>query len=88
MFKINWRVRFKNKTFVITFVTALIAFLYQLLGIFEVVPPVTQDNVMQLVMLIINILTGLGILVDPTTSGDVTGISDSQRALSYTDQGK
>ena len=86
--RINWRVRFKNKTFVVTFLTAVIAFIYQILSMFDIVPKITQDTVMQLVLLLVNILTTLGILIDPTTSGDVTGISDSQRALSYTDQGR
>ena len=86
--RINWRVRFKNKTFVVTFLTAVIAFIYQILSMFDIVPKITQDTVTQLVLIIVNILTGLGILIDPTTSGDVTGISDSQRALSYTEQGR
>lgn len=86
--RINWRVRFKNKTFVVTFLTAIIAFIYQILSIFDIVPKITQDTVTQLVLIIVNILTTLGIITDPTTSGDVTGISDSQRALTYTEQGR
>ena len=75
----NLKVRFKNPAFVITFATAIIAFIYQILGIVGVVPLVSQDQVVQLVTLAVNILVALGILVDPTTKG----IADSDRAMNY-----
>lgn len=81
--KINLKVRMKNKTFVITMLTTVIAFIYQMLAQFEIVPKVTQDQTIQILMLIVNILAGLGILVDPTTKG----VSDSERALGYKDLG-
>lgn len=81
--KINLKVRMKNKTFVITMLTTVIAFIYQILAMFEIVPKVTQDQTIQILMLIVNILAGLGILVDPTTKG----VSDSERALGYKDLG-
>ncbi len=79
MNKINWKVRFKNKTFVVAFVTALVAFIYQLLGLLEIVPPVNQDSLMQTIMLIVNLLVTLGIITDPTTAG----VTDSTQALTY-----
>ncbi len=79
MTKINWKVRFKNKTFVVAFVTALVAFVYQLLGLLEIVPPVNQDSLMQTIMLIVNLLVTLGIITDPTTAG----VTDSEQALNY-----
>lgn len=79
MTKINWKVRFKNKTFVVAFVTAVVAFFYQLLGLLEIVPAVSQDNVMQIIMLVINLLATFGIIADPTTAG----ITDSTQALNY-----
>lgn len=81
--KINLKVRMKNKTFVITMLTTVIAFIYQILAMFEIVPKVTQDQTIQILMLIVNILAGLGILVDPTTDG----VKDSERALGYKDLG-
>ena len=77
--KINWLVRFKNKTFVVAFVTTVVAFVYQILALLGIVPAVTEDSVMQLIMIIINMLTALGIVTDPTTQG----ISDSDRAMTY-----
>lgn len=77
--KINWKARFHNKAFVITFATVVIAFVYQILALFDVVPKITEDNVIQLITLIINLLAGLGIVVDGTTEG----INDSDRAMTY-----
>ena len=57
--------------------TTVIAFVYQMLAQFEIVPKVTQDQTLQVVMLVVNILAGLGILVDPTTDG----VKDSERVL-------
>lgn len=75
--KINLKVRMKNKTFVITMLTTVIAFIYQMLAQFEIVPKITQDQTIQVLMLIVNILAGFGILVDPTTDG----VKDSDRVL-------
>lgn len=75
----NLKVRFMNPAFIITFATAVIAFIYQILGFVGIVPPVAQDQIVQLVTLAVNILVTLGILVDPTTKG----IADSNRAMNY-----
>ena len=77
--KVNWRVRFKNKTWLITFLLAVLAFIYQILGMFDIVPPVTQDMATQLISAVINILVAVGVVIDPTTAG----ASDSQQALMY-----
>ncbi len=77
--KINIKQRLKNKTFVITMLTLIIAFVYQVLALFEVVPRFSEDTITSAVMIIVNILGALGILVDPTTEG----IGDSARALTY-----
>lgn len=81
--KINWHVRFKNKTFVVSFTLAIVAFIYQILGLFEIVPPITEDVVTQMIMLIVNMLVSLGVIVDPTTNNGAAGINDSNRALAY-----
>lgn len=77
MKNLNLRIRLKNKTFIVTMMTTVIAFVYQMLAQFEIVPKVTQDQTLQVVMLVVNILAGLGILVDPTTDG----VKDSERVL-------
>lgn len=79
MAKINWKERFKNKTFIITFVTLILAFVYQMLGIFGVVPAVSEDAIISVVTLVVNLLATIGVVVDPTTPGT----ADSERALTY-----
>ena len=82
--KINWKVRFKNKTWLVTFLLAVLAFVYQILGMFDVVPPVTQDMATQLIAAVINILVAVGVVIDPTTSG----ASDSKQARTYNEPKK
>lgn len=76
---LNWKVRFKNKVWLMTFIGTIITFVYQLLGMFDVVPKVSEDNVVQLAGLILNVLAGIGVIQDPTTAG----IADSKQALTY-----
>lgn len=82
--KINWKVRFKNKTWLVTFLLAILAFIYQVLGLFDIVPPVTQDMATQLIAAVVNILVAFGVVIDPTT----VGASDSVQALNYNEPKK
>ena len=77
--RINWRVRFKNKTWLVSFLTVILAFVYQVLGMFDIVPAVTQDMAAQLAMAVINVLVAVGVVIDPTTAG----AGDSDRAMTY-----
>lgn len=77
MKNLNLKIRLKNKTFLISMFTAIIAFIYQMLAIFEIVSPITQEQTLQFIMILVNLLVGLGIVVDPTTKG----IGDSERVL-------
>lgn len=79
MKKLNLKVRFKNPVFWTGFVSATVAFVYSLCGLFDVVPPFTQNEVIQGAGTVITALTMLGVLVDPTTRG----VSDSAQALTY-----
>lgn len=81
--KINWKVRFKNKTFLVTFITVIVSVVYQVLAALEIVPKISQDTVMNCLLAIVTILTGLGVVTDPTTKG----ITDSERALGYEELG-
>ena len=64
--KLNWKARFKNKTFVISFVTLIVAFVYQMLGLFGIVPSISESSIVNVVTIVINILATFGVLVDPT----------------------
>ena len=79
MAKINWKERFKNKTFIITFVTLILTFVYQVLGLFGVVPAVSEDAIISVITLVVNLLATIGVVVDPTTPGT----ADSARAMTY-----
>lgn len=75
----NFKVRFKNPVFLLTFLTTVLAFVYQILALFEVVPVVSEDQMVQLITMVVNMLAMLGVLVDPTTKG----VTDSERAMYY-----
>lgn len=77
--KINWKLRFQNKTTLTAIILALVALVYQVLSVCGVVPRVTQDQITTIAGMIINILCLLGIVVDPTTAG----VGDSTQALTY-----
>ncbi len=79
--KINWTVRLKNKTFLASLLALVIAFAYDLLALFCIVPSVDESTVIAAVNAILTLLGMLGIIIDPTTSG----INDSERALKYTE---
>lgn len=79
--KINWKVRFQNKITLTAIVMAVIALVYQVLGVAGVVPAVAENTIVEIAGMIINLLVLLGIVVDPTTQG----AGDSQQALTYTE---
>ena len=76
---INWKVRFRNKTWLVSFLAVILAFVYQVLGMFDIVPAVSQDMATQLILAVVNILAAVGVVVDPTTAG----ASDSKQAMGY-----
>ena len=77
--KINWKLRLQNKATLTALVMALVALVYQVLGVSGIVPRVSQDQLTTIISMAINILCLLGIVVDPTTAG----VGDSVRAMSY-----
>lgn len=78
---INWKLRFKNKTTLLAIVLSIISFIYYGLGLFGVIPPFEQEQIVKLATMAIDILLLLGIITDPTTDG----VNDSIRALSYSE---
>ena len=79
MSKINWKVRFRNRVWLGSFLSLIVGFIYSLLALFDVFPQVTQNLVMQLLNQALTFLGLIGVIVDPTTAG----IGDSERALGY-----
>ena len=77
--KINWKVRFKNKIWLGSFLSLIVSFVYSMLGLFDIFPDVTRNNVIEILNQILTFLGLIGVLVDPTTAG----LGDSERALGY-----
>lgn len=82
--KINWKVRLRNKTWLMSIIALVITFVYDLLAMLEIVPTVTKDWLMSIVQTALTLLAGLGVLIDPTTPG----MGDSDRAMHYKEPGK
>lgn len=79
--KLNLKVRMRNPLFWLTIIPAILSSVYTVLGCFGVVPGISEDIIIKAATAIVTALTTVGVLVDPTTKG----VSDSERALSYTD---
>ena len=62
--KIDWKKRFSNKTFLISFSSAVLLLLQQL-GLGEFIP----TNMSEIINTVLLILTMLGIVIDPATPG-------------------
>lgn len=77
--QINWKLRLKNKTTLISLIGATLSFVYLVLDLFGVVPTISQSNLNELLLTIVNVLSIVGIVTDPTTKG----LSDSTQAISY-----
>ena len=76
---INWKVRFKNRTFLAALLALVVTFVYDLLAIVGIVPSVEESVVMSLINTVLTLLVGVGVLVDPTTHG----LGDSEQAMTY-----
>ena len=77
--KLNWKVRFKNKVWLASFISLIVGFIFNILSAFDVYPKITQSLVMQLADQVLTFLGLIGVIVDPTTEG----FNDSNRAMSY-----
>ncbi len=77
--KINLKARLNNRVFLLSASALIITFVYQLLGAFNIVVPISESETSELIVMFLNILAFFGVLVDPTTEG----LSDSERAMTY-----
>ena len=77
--KLNWKVRFKNKTWLTMFLSLIVGFVFNMLKLFDVVPTFSENLVMNIIGQVLTFLGLIGVVVDPTTAG----IQDSNRAMGY-----
>lgn len=75
--RINWKLRFTNKTTLLAIISTVILLLQQL-GL------TLPSNISEVVNTILTLLVLLGVVTDPTTHG----ISDSGQALDYAEPRK
>ena len=78
---INWDIRWKNKTFWLTLIPAIIILIQAVASLFGFKLELSelQEKLLVLVNAVFGVLVVLGVVVDPTTHG----INDSVRALGY-----
>lgn len=77
--KVNWKVRFKNKAWLASFFAAILTFVYTMLGMFDIYPEVTKNDVGEIISSVLMFLSLMGVIADPTT----VGLNDSLRAMGY-----
>ena len=57
----------------------MVGIAYKILAMLGIVPAISENEVVEVVLLVIELLVLLGVVVDPTTAG----VGDSQQAMSY-----
>ena len=79
---INWRVRFKNKNFWLSFIPAVLLLIQVIASVFGFNFDFGDlgNKLIAVINAVFVVLSLLGVVTDPTTAG----VSDSERALTYT----
>ena len=79
--KINWKVRIKNKTFWLSIIPAVILLVQAVAAVFGYTLDLGEvgNNLIGVVNAVFVVLSIIGVVNDPTTSG----ISDSELAMTY-----
>lgn len=75
---INWKVRFKNKAFLLSVTSGALLIAKQVASVKGVNIPV--EEISTAVDATLGLLVAMGVVIDPTTQG----ISDSENAMTYT----
>lgn len=78
---INWKVRIKNKTFWLALIPAVLLLVQVVAAVFGYTLDLGElgNKLLAVVNALFAVLTILGVVTDPTT----TGVSDSAQALTY-----
>lgn len=78
---INWTVRFRNKSFWLSLIPAVLLLIQVVAAVFGYTLDLGElgDKLLAVVNALFAVLTILGIVTDPTTKG----VSDSAQALTY-----
>lgn len=86
MKNINWLVRVKNKTFWLALIPAVLLLIQVIAAVFNIQIDLGDlgNKLIDVINAVFAVLVILGVVTDPTTQG----ISDSDRALTYTEPKK
>lgn len=78
---INWKVRFSNKQFWLSFIPAFLLLIQVVAAVFGYTLDLGDigNKLLAVVNALFAVLALLGVVTDPTTAG----VSDSQQAMSY-----
>ena len=84
--KLNWKVRLKNKLFWVEVVPAIALVIQAVAAVFGFTIDLSTmtGKILGVVDAVFALLVIMGVVVDPTT----VGVSDSERALQYTEPWK
>lgn len=77
--KINWKVRFKHKPFLVALFSLILILVQQVAAFFSIDTTIYNDQVTNLFNTVLSIFVILGVVIDPTTKG----ATDSEQALNY-----
>lgn len=76
---INWKVRLKNRVWLLTAIPVVLGAIYAVLGLLGIVPAIAETEIENVLITLVGALAVLGIVEDPTTAG----VGDSKQALTY-----
>lgn len=80
MKNINWKVRLKNKRFLMEMGALILTLVVRILALFGIqVLPGIEDELLEILLMVLTVLAGVGIIEDHTTEG----WADNQQALGY-----
>ena len=77
--KVNWKVRFRNKIWLGSFISAILAIVYTILDVLGILPDMSEAALFRIADGVLLLLSLMGVIIDPTTDG----LRDSQRACGY-----
>lgn len=78
---INWKNRLTNKATLVALITGVISLVYQILGWFNIVSPISSNDLTNTIGVIVNMLVLLGVVVDPNTSGITDTKNDEEQGV-------
>lgn len=79
MKNINWKVRVQSGAFWVGISGLVLTLIYYVLDMVGIVPAYSQEQVVNVAMMVVQILSFIGIVTDPTTKG----VADSEQAMGY-----